>query len=230
MVYFSKKQGQPGSGYTKVEADAKFATKQELSTKVDTNTANATYATKQALATLQSTVNDNITDIGTKANSADVYRKTEVYTKTETDNKYLDKTADTTFTHKFTIQSNDENLKLKSNETDRSVYIGFYKGSGNDRLGYIGRASGSNHHIQVVAEKANGNVILQAGANGVVECKNKRVIDVATPTANNDATNKTYVDTALRNKADTGTSYTKAESDAKYENKTNLANSYATYN
>lgn len=63
--------------------------------------------------------------------------------------------------------------------------------NGNTRMGFVGKGSSSSNQFSV--ESLTGSLLL-SGANGTIDTSNDRLINVATPTAANDATNKSYVD------------------------------------
>lgn len=74
--------------YTKSEADNKFATKSEVNGKANKSTTLAGYGITDAYTKSETDGKyATITNLNTKANSADVYTKTQVYTKEECEAK-----------------------------------------------------------------------------------------------------------------------------------------------
>ena len=74
--------------YTKSEADDKFATKSEVNGKANKSTTLAGYGITDAYTKTETDGKyATITNLDTKANSADVYTKTQVYTKEECEAK-----------------------------------------------------------------------------------------------------------------------------------------------
>lgn len=91
-----------------------------------------------------------------------------------------------TITAKKTLNLANEVMAIRTSGNE-AKFFGFY--NGNTRTGVIGAPSISNTDMLVSAE--NGNLNLSGNA---IACDNKRVINVAQPTSNNDATTKVYVD------------------------------------
>lgn len=74
--------------YTVAEADSKFATKSEVNGKANKSTTLAGYGITDAYTKSEADGKyATITNLNTKANSADVYAKTQVYTKEECEAK-----------------------------------------------------------------------------------------------------------------------------------------------
>lgn len=74
--------------YTKSQADSKFATKSELQGKANKSTTLAGYGITDAYTRTEADGKyATITNLNAKANSADVYTRTQVYTKEECEAK-----------------------------------------------------------------------------------------------------------------------------------------------
>lgn len=74
--------------YVKTEADGKFATKSEVNGKANKSTTLAGYGITDAYTKTETDGKyATITNLNTKANSADVYTRTQVYTKEECEAK-----------------------------------------------------------------------------------------------------------------------------------------------
>ena len=87
--------------------------------------------------------------------------------------------------------SNGEVLKFNSG-TNNSAYIAGYK-SGNSRIWYFGKGSSTDDNF-VIGSSAN----IKLEATSAIQCNNKRIIQVADPTANTDAATKQYVDNRIK--------------------------------
>ena len=83
-----KGEAQSVDAYTKSEADSKFATKSELQGKANASTSLSGYGITDAYTKTEADGKyATITNLNTKANSADVYTRTQVYTKEECEAK-----------------------------------------------------------------------------------------------------------------------------------------------
>lgn len=83
-----KGEAQSVDAYTKSQADSKFATKSELQGKANTSTTLSGYGITDAYTKTETDGKyATITNLNTKANSADVYTRTQVYTKEECEAK-----------------------------------------------------------------------------------------------------------------------------------------------
>lgn len=83
-----KGEAQSVDAYTKSEADDKFATKNEVNGKANKSTTLAGYGITDAYTKTEADDKyATTTNLNTKANSADVYTRTQVYTKEECEAK-----------------------------------------------------------------------------------------------------------------------------------------------
>lgn len=82
---------------------------------------------------------------------------------------------------------NDCSLAIHRDNTHAN-YVGFY--NGNVRLGYIGKNSSNDTNFTIGSD--TGNIKFLAHNN--IDCNNKLLFNVLSPTNNNDAANKQYVD------------------------------------
>ena len=83
-----------------------------------------------------------------------------------------------------------EVIKIDSN-SDTATYLSGYK-SNNQRLWYFGKGSSSSNNFVIGADR--GDIKLEP--NGNVDVNNKKIVNVAAPTNNNDVATKQYVDNA----------------------------------
>lgn len=72
-------------------------------------------------------------------------------------------------------------------------YIGFYEGT--TRLGTLGRGSASNQNLQYISE--HGDLVLSCPSANSINCSSRKITNVATPTAANDAATKAYADSKI---------------------------------
>ena len=84
--------------------------------------------------------------------------------------------------------TNDDCSFAVQRDASHANYMGFY--NGNARLGFIGKASQNDTTLTLKAE--TGDLVLNASGN--VNASNKKITNLATPTANNDAATKAYAD------------------------------------
>ena len=83
-----KGEAKSADAYTKYEADDKFATKSEVNGKANKSTTLAGYGITDAYTRTEADGKyATITNLNAKANSADVYTRTQVYTKEECEAK-----------------------------------------------------------------------------------------------------------------------------------------------
>ena len=90
-----------------------------------------------------------------------------------------------------TFTSNDAVIKLNSGNNN-ATYIAGYK-SGNSRIWYFGKGSSSYDELVI---GSTSNIKLEAASN--IHCNNKKLTNVADPTANTDAATKQYVDNRIK--------------------------------
>lgn len=118
---------------------------------------------------------------------------------TSSPNDYLSKTTTTpqTIASQITFTQTGEVMKFQSG-TDTSAYLSGYK-SNNQRVWYFGKGSSTSNNFIIGADR--GVIKLEPSTH--VDVSNKRIINVATPTAINDAVNKQYVDNNTLSKTST---------------------------
>ena len=87
-----------------------------------------------------------------------------------------------------TITATVEALKFNSG-TDTSAYISGYK-SNNERIWFFGKGSSTSNNFVIGADKSD----IKLEPKGKVDLSNKKIGWLADPTADQDATNKRYVD------------------------------------
>lgn len=97
-------------------------------------------------------------------------------------------TGDQNKSGRITFTSDGSPIEFKPGNAN-ATFIAGRSGSNNQRIWYFGKGSSSSNDISFVAEQ--GKLLL---SGTTIHCNNKRVELVATPTANNDAANKAYVD------------------------------------
>lgn len=90
-----------------------------------------------------------------------------------------------------TFTNTGEVIKLNSGNNN-SAYMAGYK-SGNNRIWYFGKGSSSDDNF-IIGSSAN----IKLEAASAIQCNNKRITQVADPTANTDAATKQYVDNRIK--------------------------------
>lgn len=195
------------------------------------------YATSEQLTT----------GLQQKADSSNVYNKTETYSRTEIDTKEstleasLEQKANVNDVYnkgqsdsKYALINGDQTLggnktftgitTLLNEQTYKKVtgrsanYFSFYQD--NSRTAYLGHGSAANKDFTIATETENGSIVLNPHGNGVINVSNKRITNVALPTSNLDAINKQYFDNAMNSKADTN--YVDTQINAKVVNVVSL--------
>ena len=91
-----------------------------------------------------------------------------------------------------TFTSSNEVIKLNSGNNN-SAYIAGYK-SGNSRIWYFGKGSSTSDNIVIGADRSD----IKLEPSGKVDLSNKKIGFLADPTADQDATNKRYVDNRIK--------------------------------
>lgn len=131
---------------------------------------------------LQQSITSNTTNITALTNRTNTIEQ-----------NYVSKTTTTpqTIASQITFTQTDMVLKFNSG-TNNSAYLAGFK-SNNQRVWYFGKGSSTSDNFIIGADR--GVIKLEPSTH--VDMSNKRVINVATPTAINDAANKQYVDTAI---------------------------------
>lgn len=135
---------------------------------------------------LQQSITSNTTNItNNQTNITNLENRTNTI-----EQNYVSKTTTTpqTIASQITFTQTGEVMKFKS-DTDTSAYLSGYK-SNNQRIWYFGKGSSTSNNFIIGADR--GVIKLEPSTH--VDVSNKRIINVATPTAINDAANKQYVD------------------------------------
>ena len=91
------------------------------------------------------------------------------------------------------LSKTGEVIKINSN-SDTATYLSGYK-SNNQRVWYFGKGSSTSDNFIIGADR--GDIKLEP--NGNVDVNNKKIVNVAAPTNNNDVANKQYVDNKALN-------------------------------
>ena len=107
------------------------------------------------------------------------------------ENEVVKKTGDQSIAGVKTFTSTGEVIKLNSGNNN-SAYMAGYK-SGNSRIWYFGKGSSSDDNF-IIGSTAN----IKLEAASTIQCNNKRITQVADPTANTDAATKQYVDNRIK--------------------------------
>ena len=136
-------------------------------------------------------INANTTNI--TANQTNI---TDLQNRTNTiEQNYVSKTttAAQTIASQITFTQTNEVMKFNSG-TDNSAYISGYK-SNNQRVWYFGKGSSTSNNFVIGADKSD----IKLEPKGKVDLSNKKIGWLADPTADQDAANKRYVDSAISN-------------------------------
>ena len=122
----------------------------------------------------------------------DTNAATAMINKRYLEEQTLSKTTTTpqTIASQITFTQTNEVMKFNSG-TDNSAYLSGYK-SNNQRIWYFGKGSTVSNNFIIGADR--GDIKLEP--NGNVDVNNKKIVNVAAPTNNNDVANKQYVDNA----------------------------------
>ena len=150
------------------------------------------YPTKLEVEAIKNNLQQSIT-----SNTTNI---TALTNRTNTiEQNYVSKTTTTpqSIASQITFTATDMVLKFNSG-TNNSAYLAGFK-SNNQRVWYFGKGSSTSDNFIIGADR--GVIKLEPSTH--VDLSNKRIINVATPTAINDAANKQYVDTAIANAAPT---------------------------
>ena len=138
---------------------------------------------------LQNKITANTTNITTNKNNID-----------KLNNEVVKIAGQQIITGKKIFTGPGEGIQIRPNATGGSSYITGYDFEGKTKKWVLGN-TGKNEGM--LLEAPLGDIYLKPGANGNIQCYNKLVRQVADPTANTDAANKRYVDTAIANAAPT---------------------------
>lgn len=141
------------------------------------------YPTKLEVDSIKTDLQNKIT-----ANTTNI---TALTNRTNTiEQNYVSKTTTTpqTIASQITFTQTDMVLKFNSG-TNNSAYLAGFK-SNNQRVWYFGKGSSTSDNFIIGADRG----VIKLEPSTQVDMSNKRVINVATPTAINDAVNKQYVD------------------------------------
>lgn len=101
-------------------------------------------------------------------------------------------TAAQTVAGQVVFSKTGEVIKINSN-TDTATYLSGYK-SNNQRVWFFGKGSSSTNNFILGADR--GDIKLEP--NGNVDVSNKKITNVAAPTAEKDAVNKNYADNIIQ--------------------------------
>ena len=148
------------------------------------------YPTKLEVEAIKNNLQQSIT-----SNTTNI---TNLENRTNTiEQNYVSKTTTTpqTIASQITFTQTDMVLKFNSG-TNNSAYLAGFK-SNNQRVWYFGKGSSTSDNFVIGADR--GVIKLEPSTH--IDVSSKRIINVATPTAINDAANKQYVD----NKVSTNT-------------------------
>ena len=148
------------------------------------------YPTKLEVEAIKNNLQQSITSNTT--NITDLQNRTNTI-----EQNYVSKTTTTpqTIASQITFTQTDMVLKFNSG-TNNSAYLAGFK-SGNQRVWYFGKGSSTSDNFIIGADR--GVIKLEPSTH--VDTSNKKIINVADPTADQDAANKRYVD----NKVNTNT-------------------------
>ena len=97
-------------------------------------------------------------------------------------------------TGRKTFTSAGEAIQIKETGTNSGYITGYTDATKKWAIGNNGTDG------DVKLQSINGNVILAPGASGNINCSNRKIYNVAEPTASNDATTKQYVDNYINYK------------------------------
>ena len=148
------------------------------------------YPTKLEVEAIKNNLQQSITSNTT--NITDLQNRTNTI-----EQNYVSKTTTTpqTIASQITFTQTDMVLKFNSG-TNNSAYLAGFK-SNNQRIWYFGKGSSTSDNFIIGADRG----VIKLEPNTHVDTSNKKIINVADPTANQDAANKRYVD----NKVNTNT-------------------------
>ena len=148
------------------------------------------YPTKLEVEAIKNNLQQSITSNTT--NITDLQNRTNTI-----EQNYVSKTTTTpqTIASQITFTQTDMVLKFNSG-TNNSAYLAGFK-SNNQRVWYFGKGSSTSDNFIIGADR--GVIKLEPSTH--VDTSNKKIINVADPTADQDAANKRYVD----NKVNTNT-------------------------
>lgn len=141
------------------------------------------YPTKLEVEAIKNNLQQSITS--NTNNIVDLGNRT---TNLETNSLSKTTTTPQTIASQITFTQTDMVLKFNSG-TNNSAYLAGYK-SGNQRVWYFGKGSSTSDNFIIGADR--GVIKLEPSTH--VDVSNKKIINVADPTANKDAATKAYVD------------------------------------
>lgn len=147
----------------------------------------------------------------------------QYYTKTETDNKFANKTS----TNVFTQTNQFKTVNVGGNSNQNRVFVDNFDYS-NKNISAVKFVKGSSTNLlQIQANNTDNSV--QISAPGASSFK---IAHLSAPTDNNDAATKKYVDDAVANAAsasvDLSNYYTKTETNNRFPSYTYLNNNHYT--
>ena len=150
------------------------------------------YYTKLEVDSIKNNLQQSITSNTT--NITDLQNRTNTI-----EQNYVSKTTTTpqTIASQITFTQTDMVLKFNSG-TNNSAYLAGFK-SNNQRIWYFGKGSSTSDNFIIGADR--GVIKLEPSTH--VDTSNKKIINVADPTADQDAANKRYVDNNTLSKIST---------------------------
>ena len=141
------------------------------------------YPTKLEVEAIKNNLQQSITSNTT--NITDLQNRTNTI-----EQNYVSKTTTTaqTIASQITFTQTDMVLKFNSG-TNNSAYLAGFK-SNNQRIWYFGKGSSTSDNFIIGADRG----VIKLEPNTHIDTSNKKIINVADPTADQDAANKRYVD------------------------------------
>lgn len=121
----------------------------------------------------------------------------DYYTKEEVDNKVQQGSANNAKLNQendFTQLNRFKNLVELKRPSNQANYLYWWDETNNRRIGYVGKASAGSDNLTIAAER--GDLTLTS-SSGEIKVDNKRIAQVANPTADYNAANKKYVDDSV---------------------------------
>lgn len=148
------------------------------------------YYNKLEVDQIKTTLENNITS-NTNNITTNTTNITNLTNRTNTiEQNYVSKTTTTpqAIASQITFTGTDQVLKFNSG-TNNSAYLAGFK-SNNQRVWYFGKGSSTSDNFVIGADR--GVIKLEPSTH--VDVSNKKIINIADPTADQDAANKRYVD------------------------------------
>lgn len=214
MVYFSKKQAS-SLGYTKSEADAKFAKLSLANTFTNTNTFNNRINSNKGFETTSSNADILKMDLQTEKSANVVYKQSSSGYKNFCNMKYLWTNNDTAYTNLLTYifkpDTGNNEVEITSDLASFTVTkpVNFknrveLKGSANNNGAFLENFPYQNQNytsLKFVKNSTNALLIIEVNNDNSTATisapntnNNLAIKSLKNPTDANDATNKQYVD------------------------------------